>query len=422
MVFQGMQNLPLLAAQSQGFFAKRGLNVDIRIAPDSDELREGLAHGRYQIVHAGVDNAVAMAEVAKIDIAIVMGGDNGFNRLIVQPEIKSYADLRGKTVIVDAPDTAFAFLMYEMLRKNGLNKGDYEVRPVGASFRRLEAMLKDKTAAAAMLNMPFTLRAAAAGLGDLGSAVEALGPYQGTGAFVLRQWAAGNSDVLVRYMQAYIEGLRWGVDPKNRADATKLYIDALKLNEAMAARTLAIAVASDRRTDARRAARSRRLQERAEPARQRDEAMGGKRTGAREISRRVVLCEGAGGAVAQLRTSRTGLAVLELDVLQHAADREVVVVEHQRARDAVFVEVERDRIDRRLLARRLVALEIAHGHRPAPQARQAPCCRRRRRRDRARRARSRGRSPSASCRPSRRSRSRHRSGIPGWSGPRARPG
>jgi ABC-type nitrate/sulfonate/bicarbonate transport system substrate-binding protein len=146
MVFQGMQNLPLLAAQSQGFFAKRGLNVDVRIAPDSDELREGLAHGRYQIVHAGVDNAVAMAEVAKIDIAIVMGGDNGFNRLIVQPEIKSYADLRGKTVIVDAPDTAFAFLMYEMLRKNGLNKGEYEVRPVGASFRRLDAMLKDKSA------------------------------------------------------------------------------------------------------------------------------------------------------------------------------------------------------------------------------------------------------------------------------------
>lgn len=241
MVFQGMQNLPLLAAQTQGFFAKRGLKVDIRIAPNSDELRDGLAHGRYQIVHAGVDNAVAMAEVAKIDIAIVMGGDNGFNRLIVQPEIKSYADLRGKTVIVDAPDTAFAFLMYEMLRKNGLNKGDYEVRPVGASFRRLEVMLKDKTAAAAMLNMPFTLRAAAAGLGDLGSAVEALGPYQGTGAFVLRQWAAGNSDVLGRYLRAYIEGLRWGVDPKNRVEATKLYVDALKLNEAMATRTLAIA-------------------------------------------------------------------------------------------------------------------------------------------------------------------------------------
>src|SRR5687768_7558169 len=67
MVFQGMQNLPQLVAQKKGFFAQRGLDVDIRIAPNSDELRDGLAHGRYQIVHAGVDNAVAMAEVAKID-------------------------------------------------------------------------------------------------------------------------------------------------------------------------------------------------------------------------------------------------------------------------------------------------------------------------------------------------------------------
>ena len=57
MVFQGMQNLPLLAAQSQGFFAKRGLKVDIRIAPDSDELRHGLAAG----ASGGAVNAVASA-------------------------------------------------------------------------------------------------------------------------------------------------------------------------------------------------------------------------------------------------------------------------------------------------------------------------------------------------------------------------
>ena len=271
--------------------------MDIRIAPDSDELREGLAHGRYQIVHAGVDNAVAMAEVAKIDIAIVMGGDNGFNRLIVQPEIKSYADLRGKTVIVDAPDTAFAFLMYEMLRKNGLNKGDYEIKPVGASFRRLEVMLKDKTAAAAMLNMPFTLRAAAAGLGDLGSAVEALGPYQGTGAFVLRKWAAGNSDVLVRYMQAYVEGLRWGVDPKNRAAGDQALRRCAEAQRSHGRAHAGDRRASDRRTDTRRAARSRRLQERARAPRQRDETMGGIAAGAGEISRRVLLREGAGGTV-----------------------------------------------------------------------------------------------------------------------------
>ncbi len=36
MVFQGVQNLPLFAAQTQGFFGKRNLEVDIKIAPTSD--------------------------------------------------------------------------------------------------------------------------------------------------------------------------------------------------------------------------------------------------------------------------------------------------------------------------------------------------------------------------------------------------
>jgi ABC-type nitrate/sulfonate/bicarbonate transport system substrate-binding protein len=241
MVFQGMQNLPLFAAQSQGLFAKRGLAVDLKIAANSDEFRDGLAAGRHQIAHGGVDNAVAMAEVAKIDVAIVLGGDNGFNRMITQGDIKSYGDLRGKTVIVDAVDTAYAFVMYEMLRQNGLNKGDYTVKPVGASFRRLEVMLADKTAAASILNPPFTLRAAAAGLNDLGLAVKTIGPYQATGAFLLRSWAPANADTVVRYIQAYVEGLRWSVDPNNKAEAVKLLVDGLKLPEAVAQRAYEIA-------------------------------------------------------------------------------------------------------------------------------------------------------------------------------------
>jgi ABC-type nitrate/sulfonate/bicarbonate transport system substrate-binding protein len=39
MVFVGIQNLPLFAAQSQGFFAKRGLSVDMKIAPGSEVFK-----------------------------------------------------------------------------------------------------------------------------------------------------------------------------------------------------------------------------------------------------------------------------------------------------------------------------------------------------------------------------------------------
>lgn len=236
MVFAGMQNLPIFAAQAKGFFAKRGLEVDMKIAPNSDELRNGLADGRFQIVHAAADNSVAMVEMANVDAKIVIGGDDGMNRLFVQPEINSVADLRGKTVAVDAPNTAYAFQLYEMLRLAGMEKDkDYKIAIVGATFKRADALLADKSMAGTMLNPPFSLRAAKGGLKDLGEATRTIGPYQASAGFVLATWGRENADTLVKYLSAYIEGMRWAADPKNKAEAVKLVADNLKMPEDIAA-------------------------------------------------------------------------------------------------------------------------------------------------------------------------------------------
>ncbi len=240
MVFVGIQNLPLFAAQSQGFFAKHGLGVDIKIAPGSDVLRQGLADGQWQIVHTAFDNAVAMAEVAKVDIVGLIGGDNSFNHLIVQPEIGAVKDLRGKTVVVDALNTAYAFQLYDILAKNGLTKGDYTPKSVGATFKRLAAMQEDKNASAAILNAPFSILAVKSGLKDLGSVSSVIGPYQATAGFSLRSWAKDNPDTLVKYLRAYVEGLRWSLDPKNKDAATALLTERLKLTPEIAAECYAL--------------------------------------------------------------------------------------------------------------------------------------------------------------------------------------
>ena len=234
-VFPGVQNLPMFSAQAKGLFAKRGLAVDLKFTPNSEELRNGLAEGRYQIAHSAIDNAFALKDKANVDIAVVLGGDDSFNRLIVQPEITSLADIKGKTVAVDAANTAYAFQLYEMLRQKGLNKGDYEVKPVGGTSQRLEALTKDKTYAAAMMNPPFSIRAEKAGLRAIDTAASALGAYQGSSAFVLRPWAGANTDTLVKYIQAYIEGLRWMLEPKNKTEAVGLLSERLKLPEDVAA-------------------------------------------------------------------------------------------------------------------------------------------------------------------------------------------
>ncbi len=238
MVFPGTQTLPLFAAQANGSFAERGLAVDLRSAPNSAEQRSGLAEGRYQIVHGAADQAVAMVEAANADAVIVAGGDNGFNHLFVQSGIETLADLRGKTIAADVANTGWSFVLYRMLRQHGLDPADYTVKEVGAPFRRFEA-LRDKAAAAAILNPPFALHARHAGLKDMGAVVDTIGPYLGTVPYVLRTWASANADTLVAYLQACIEGLRWSLDPANKAAAVRLYAERLNVPPEIAEQTYA---------------------------------------------------------------------------------------------------------------------------------------------------------------------------------------
>jgi ABC-type nitrate/sulfonate/bicarbonate transport system substrate-binding protein len=241
MVFPGTQTLPLFAAQANGFFAKRRLDIELVPAPNSEEQRRGLAEGRYQIVHGAADQCVALVESGAADATIVAGGDNGFNHLFVQPGIKRLADLRGRTLAADVANTGWSFVLYEILRQHGLKRGDYSIEEVGAPFRRFEAMRDDKSIAAAILNPPFAIHARRAGLKDMGAAADAIGPYLGTVPYVLRAWANANANTLVAYLQACIEGLRFVLDPAHKAEAIKLAAERLKLPDDIAAEVYAAA-------------------------------------------------------------------------------------------------------------------------------------------------------------------------------------
>lgn len=237
-VFPGAQALPLMAAVSQGFFERHGLKVELLFTQNSFELRDGLASGDFQVAHSAVDNAVAMVEMAKQDVVIVSGGDSSMNELFVQADVRSVADLKGRTLAVDATNTAYALQARKILRMNGLKEGaDYNLKIVGGTLLRYRAMREDRQMAASMLNPPFSVEAPAAGLKSLGRAVDLIGPYQATGAFVLRGWAKANADALERYLAAFIEATRWAVAPQNRAAGVKLLMERFKLEPQVAERT-----------------------------------------------------------------------------------------------------------------------------------------------------------------------------------------
>ena len=239
--FPTARSLPFYAGVEQGFFAKRGLNVALEFTESSERQRAGLADGSVDIVHSAVDNALAMSDVAKLDIVIVSGGDSGTNEFYVQDDIKDFADIRGRAIVVDATNTAYALQAKKILLQHGLKNGtDYTLNPVGNGVHRLQALLTDKHNAGAILNLPFSLQAGAKGLHSFGRTTDMLGPYQAGGAFVRRDWGRAHAGTLAQYLAGFIESLRWSLDPKNSAAATAILVDKLKLPQDMAEKSLAL--------------------------------------------------------------------------------------------------------------------------------------------------------------------------------------
>ncbi len=237
--FPTARSLPFYVAADKGFFRAHGLDVTLDFTESSERQRAGLADGSIDIVHAAVDNAVAMIDVARQDIIIVSGGDSGTNEFYVQKDVKDFSDIRGRALAVDATNTAYALQAKKILLAHGLREGaDYQLNPVGNGVKRLAALQQDNNNAGAILNLPYSLQAAAAGLHSLGRTTDMLGPYQAGGAFVRRDWARDHAPLLVQYLAAFIQALRWSLDRQNRSAAAAILVDKLKLPADMAEKSL----------------------------------------------------------------------------------------------------------------------------------------------------------------------------------------
>lgn len=115
---------PLTLADKAGLFKKQGLDVEIKMIPQKDR-HLALAAKAIQCAATTVEthvswntNGVPIVQILQLDKSY------GADGLAVRADIKSFADLKGKTVGVDAPGTAPYFGLAWMLSKNGMSLKD----------------------------------------------------------------------------------------------------------------------------------------------------------------------------------------------------------------------------------------------------------------------------------------------------------
>lgn len=228
--FPGAPNLPIFVAEEKGFFEAAGVKVNLTTTPSSAFQAENLVAGKFQIAGTAFDNVVAYQEgqgavqlKTTPDLFAFMGATQIGLGFVVAPSIASYADLKGKSLALDALSTGFAFVLYEMLAKAGLTKNDYTMVPVGATPQRWESV-KAGTHAGTLTIEPFTSIARAQGFNVLDTSTRLFPVYQGGSFAASRRWAAENPELLKGFIKGYLAGLDWALAPTNRAAASEILL------------------------------------------------------------------------------------------------------------------------------------------------------------------------------------------------------
>jgi ABC-type nitrate/sulfonate/bicarbonate transport system substrate-binding protein len=196
-----------VAAVEAGLFAAEGIEVAFTRAPDSATQLAGLADGAYDVAHTAADNIVARVDGgADLRIALVpeLGTDQ---RLVGAPGVRSSAEVRGRTLGVDAIDSGHALFAYALLAEAGVERGSYDVLPVGSTPRRQVALLEGRIDAA-MLSLEDDERIMAAGCHVLADAATRFPGHPGISVAVRGRSAVGQRDLIVSYCRALLGGAR----------------------------------------------------------------------------------------------------------------------------------------------------------------------------------------------------------------------
>ena len=118
---------PLTLAKEAGIFKKHGLDVTIKKIPQKDRHLV-LASGDIQCAATTVETWVVWNAAGVPGTQIFqMDKSYGADGLAVRNDVKTFADLKGKSIGVSAPGTAPYFGLAWMLKKNGLSVKDVKV-------------------------------------------------------------------------------------------------------------------------------------------------------------------------------------------------------------------------------------------------------------------------------------------------------
>ena len=184
------------------------------LTPDVLFLRNNL--GQSALIAGEIEmcgysaSLLAPARVQGADPLMIVSFQRKLNyRLVVRPEIRTLADLKGKVLGVTRYGTVNDWTMRLLLNKLGVNpERDVRLIQVGDSAPAVAtSLIAGKTFDGALLQPPFYNKAVESGMRVFANMEEMDIPFQQTGLNTMQSYIAKNPDIVRRVVKSVVEGV-----------------------------------------------------------------------------------------------------------------------------------------------------------------------------------------------------------------------
>jgi ABC-type nitrate/sulfonate/bicarbonate transport system substrate-binding protein len=238
--------LQFTIAQRKGLFTREGINLEIvLIEGGAGNMMVALNKGAVEITRTTTPYLIQSVLAGSEGVAIAGETLTPIYSLIAKPEIKTFADLKGKVVGLSLAVDTISISTRKLMAKNGLKEADFKVKELVGTPARA-ACLRKGECDAVPLGQPEDLVLLKEGYQRLGVSTDAVPNFLFTVSAVKKSWGEKNRDVLVRYVRGLASAFRFMRDPMNRDEVVRMAIDTTGSSEEIIRQTLALYFEPDR--------------------------------------------------------------------------------------------------------------------------------------------------------------------------------
>jgi ABC-type nitrate/sulfonate/bicarbonate transport system substrate-binding protein len=226
-----LSSLPLAVAERKGFFVREGLNLEVvPIAGGTDRIVAALDKGEIDAGKNATPYLIQAVLKGSDAVAIVAQTTNPVYSLIIRPEIKSFADLKGKLVGLSTAGDTITLSTVRLLAHRGIKASDFRAKAVVGTRARFDC-LKSGECAAVPMGQPEDLAAIKQGYPRLGFTYEAGADLIFNVDMARRAWGEKNKDVLVRLVRGFAAAYQFMSEVKNHGEVLNIVKESLKISD-----------------------------------------------------------------------------------------------------------------------------------------------------------------------------------------------